>query len=417
MQEKIKKPYNLILLILVVIAVFIPLFSLYQYVHPNSDIWIQLWDFFESSGFNIIIIGILVPMLIYLVQFFNGAADERKRIEEKEADEQKLIKEKKTDEIKRLQLKSIEKTQKLWNELFHVTNQILNYSNPECSNIQNYINDLLSLKYSTQDIKNDWYYFDKLSNFKIKSVNCLLKPFDLLLNSSMTVAQFINDNPPKNDEIYDKWLNKEIVDRKSQVMIIERVNMEVYYKAILDILNNYIRLCYYTNNENESKESVESKESIKAKESILKRVDEDVKNLKKLDNEIIKKVDKQKEKNQLLVEDYLLLSMRENFNHENFNHLKTYYGRWVRSYNHNEFVNRWVYTDGRSSRDNLKREIKGLINRIHTSERSNPQKGPCSKALMNQVVESSKKILKKSGFLPSEKKEVILVLSRISIQT
>ncbi|MEL7669481.1 hypothetical protein [Methanobacterium sp.] len=218
------------LYLLLLLIMYIPIFLVFQnyYVidNQNSLLSTQIIAFLGSDAFKWVTTVLLVPILSL---FIDNTFKVRERIDAQL--------EKRKEEKKQFQLDCLNNTQAVWRDILGLCGE-LKFYDLEKRNISNIRLDLVKSRNTAIEVTNMWnYYFPKLHEYDKHYRRLLLIPFDILLNSANSVAQYIQDN---QGSPYIK--NDEIVDYQCALSTIEN-NMDYFFQdSIINIFRSYMNL-------------------------------------------------------------------------------------------------------------------------------------------------------------------------------
>ncbi len=238
------------------------LFVLYQISNPGLyDI--QLWGFFQSKGFELAVIGFSLPIFTL---FFNTIFKVREKVGEEL--------EKRKEEKKQVQLDCINQTQEMWRDLNKLGSEIKYYEigkNYNKANNKENIEEILlkidKFKINAEEVFNAWAInFNRLSSYNSNFSKFLITPTNILLDATMSVAQFIYENPYDMDNI------------KKYQSALSKINLnvnDIFHHVILYIFKNYM-IIEYENNSNVDNAIIDIKRYLEYMEmwsNILKRIE------------------------------------------------------------------------------------------------------------------------------------------------
>lgn len=169
--------------LIVMLAAFI-LFTIgiYQRVYPHQTPAVQLWNYFQSSIFQVLVGSALLPLLVLLVQgLFNikGAVQER------------IQREKEVRRGKRLECLRL--TAEMWNQLYELASQVRHYrrSRYDDGGIHHILEKIANFPSSAEDVVNMWHFRLGLSE---EDQRWFLVFVNALLRATETVAYAIQES-------------------------------------------------------------------------------------------------------------------------------------------------------------------------------------------------------------------------------
>jgi hypothetical protein len=204
----------------------------------------QAWQYLESSTFKILNASIILPILLFLLEFLFKIGAKRKEQREDR------------------QWECIEKTSQMWNQLFSLASEVRYFEKDanKGARIEDIVLKLAKFIAPAQDIVNMWdsRFFrsipeknidysndDIISSFKV--------PINVLLRSTFAVAYFIRDANKEEEEKEIQWLQSSLekiqggISDMAHHLIINVLKHTMYLedggkKAINEINENLDRL-------------------------------------------------------------------------------------------------------------------------------------------------------------------------------
>ena len=170
----------IISLVILLLALNLIVFFIYQTSHPSENLSAQLWVYLESDAFKVITASIILPILLCLLESLFKISAKRK------------------EELKEKQWECIEQTSKIWNELHSLSTEVRYFkaaANEEAS-IEDILKRLEKFTNSAEDVINMWRFrFPNLyEGEKNEAIDAFVLFMNILLNSANTVAYFIQEN-------------------------------------------------------------------------------------------------------------------------------------------------------------------------------------------------------------------------------
>lgn len=267
--KRIKDNSSIVWILILLAILFISnylLFILYTEANPHLNFYNQLWNFFESTGFKVVSISLILPIIMFAFEIIFKI---RERVADRKDQIQKEIYEfnkKDKEEHRQQQMQSIIQTQNVWKELITLSSQLSFYEENCGTTIEEIRIKLDKFIISAEDVVISWFLFSKVLNnldhkFKklypdLKEPNdiqntleelkpilnekslqdCFITPLNFLSKSANAVAQYIQDNPEKNEMRMDLQLALRLIEGYIK-------NQTHYF--LIDILNKVVIYEYY----------------------------------------------------------------------------------------------------------------------------------------------------------------------------
>lgn len=171
--------YWIVFLVIVLLAVNLAAFKVYQKSHWAPTVSAQLWKYGESAVFRVVTVSLILPILLLLLQtVFNvrGAIEER-------------IEREKTVRRER-RLECINLTAKMWNQLYDLTNEVRHFrhSSEDSDGIYVLIKRIGSFANRGEDVVRLWRSRLDVSEAEEESSLTLI---NTMLHATQTVAHAI----------------------------------------------------------------------------------------------------------------------------------------------------------------------------------------------------------------------------------
>lgn len=153
------KPWIEFLLILLV-SLNIFFFFTYHRSHANEDLWVQLWNYFESETFRSLTVSLAFPMIIFVIEskfkiiehIFQTRLEQAKR----EIEEQVEARKKNEEQRKEKRLQAIAMTSDVLNKINNLVSEVRVYDSKGELTINTIIARIASLSISVSELINTW---------------------------------------------------------------------------------------------------------------------------------------------------------------------------------------------------------------------------------------------------------------------
>ena len=148
------------LLVLLVMLNFIIFTIIYQRANPSENLWVQLWNYFESDTFRVVTASLVLPIVLFVLEsrFKIVETIEKNRLDRERKEEA---------ELRERGLECLELTSQMWNQLFSFTSEVRHYKKDanEGTSIENILQRLENFSSWGEEIVLMWSFrFPNLSN-------------------------------------------------------------------------------------------------------------------------------------------------------------------------------------------------------------------------------------------------------------
>lgn len=211
-------------LIILLVVLNLIMFKIYQEAHPSENLSIQLWKYFESATFKVIVASLILPILLFLLESRFKIAETMKKNRLERA---RKIKQERKEKC----LEGITLTLQMWNQLYDLVSEVRYFhkKTKEDPRIKEILQKLAYIGSSGEDVVNIWHFRFDLSS---KDQDLFLEFINILLHFAMTVAYYIE----KSDN------TKECVDLQNSLGVIQEGITTIAHHPIISVLKYYMEL-------------------------------------------------------------------------------------------------------------------------------------------------------------------------------
>ena len=244
--------FLLVLLVLLNVIAFI----IYKQANPATDIWVQLWNYLESTIFKIIAASLILPLILFVLESRFKILDT--------VNQNRVMRERKQEEeLSEKRWECIEETSKILNRVWNLIHEVVYFKEDadKGKTIEDLLIKLRNQTTTTEDVFNMWSH--RFPNLPAKYSMAFSTFYNTELNSAETVAWCIRQG--NNEKEIDKL-------QDSLKRIAESINYLTHH-SLIDVLKYSMELL----------ELKEAKASSNKQKNIKKKINKYMKSLNNLD--------------------------------------------------------------------------------------------------------------------------------------